>query len=190
MKVYNNEKCSIVVDKKQTTKQVLETFLSEIPFKIIIFDKDIKDLQNISSFDRVTNVHELQRYFGAKTYCQFAIEYDSDNKTIIMHKNRENIKDGVIALSKHFIREKDPKLKLACSAYIKDEAYNMCRAFVQTSLDALIRGEYYDVNITYNNETQNFPIVFVNDTNMLKRYLKTKVKFVDDDVYDLIDEIN
>lgn len=174
---YRDKDCCIEVEHKRSTDDELKLFLDSIPFKIVLFDKNNKAYQHISNYDNITNIYDLRRTYNAKTYIVSPIEFDSNVGLKIASNNENN--DGVIVISRRYIRTNYPYLKIAPSAEVTQLAKELCNDFLNNSALALIHNEHYNVVLIQGNDKQCMNIIYANDNKALQRYVAKHIYFSD-----------
>lgn len=191
MTQYISGNCKINVEKKKADDMVMKEYIESLPFKIIIYDKFNIALRNISTFDNIDNILDYKRQYGKKTYITFPIKIEGDTSIRIDDDvTVEESKDGVIAVSKRYIRTFFPELKTALAKEVKLKGRQLCDSFIVSSLESIIYGEYYNVTLYQDHDEQKMEMVFVNDVLSLRQYIANNIKFSNPSFKELLTEIN
>lgn len=191
MTQYISGNCKINVEKKNADDMVMKEYIESLPFKIIIYDKFNIALRNISAFDNIDNILDYKRQYGKKTYITFPIKIEGDASIRIDDDvTVEESKDGVIAVSKRYIRTFFHELKTALAKEVKLKGRQLCDNFIVSSLGSIIYGEYYNVTLYQGHDEQKMDMVFVNDVLSLRQYIANNIKFSNPSFKELLTEIN
>ena len=187
---YISGNCKINVEKKKADDMIMKEYLESLPFKIIIYDKFNIALRNISAFDNIDNILDYKRQYGKKTYITFPIKIEGDASIRIDDDvTVEESKDGVIAVSKRYIRTFFPELKTALSKDVKLKGRQICDNFITSSLSSIINREYYNVTLYEGDNVQNLNMIFADDTLVLRRYITNNLVLSSNSMRALVDEI-
>ena len=117
---YISGNCKINVEKKNADDMVMKEYIESLPFKIVIYNKNNQSLKNLSAFDSIDNIRDYKRMYGKKSYFTFPIKIEGeasiriDDDAVV-----EDSKDGVMAVSKRYMRTFFPELKTALSKDVK-----------------------------------------------------------------------
>ena len=169
---YISGNCKINIEKKKADDMIMKEYIESLPFKIIIYDKFNIALRNISAFDNIDNILDYKRQYGKKTYITFPIKIEGDASIRIDDDvTVEESKDGVIAVSKRYIRTFFPELKTALSKDVKFKGRQICDNFITSSLSSIINREYYNVTLYEGDNVQNLNMIFADDRQVLRRYI-------------------
>lgn len=187
---YIAENCKIDIEKKKADENVMREYLESLPFKIVVYNKYNTTLKNISSFDKIDNVLEYKREYGKKTYITFPIKIEGEASVMIDDDiTVEESKDGVIAVSKRYLRTFFPELKTALAKDVRLKGRQLCDNFIASSLTSIINGEYYNVTLGQDNNEQKIDMIFADDVMVLKQYIANNIKFSSQSFKALINEI-
>ena len=187
---YISGNCKINVEKKKADDMIMKEYLESLPFKIIIYDKFNIALRNISAFDNIDNILDYKRQYGKKTYITFPIKIEGDASIRIDDDvTVEESKDGVIAVSKRYIRTFFPELKTALSKDVKLKGRQICDNFITSSLSSIINREYYNVTLYEGDNVQNLNMIFADDTLVLRRYITNNLVLSSNSMRVLVNEI-
>ena len=187
---YISGNCKINVEKKKADDMIMKEYLESLPFKIIIYDKFNIALRNISAFDNIDNILDYKRQYGKKTYITFPIKIEGDASIRIDDDvTVEESKDGVIAVSKRYIRTFFPELKTALSKDVKLKGRQICDNFITSSLSSIINREYYNVTLYEGDNVQNLNMIFADDTLVLRRYITNNLVLSSNSMRALVNEI-
>ena len=187
---YISGNCKINVEKKKADDMIMKEYIESLPFKIIIYDKFNIALRNISAFDNIDNILDYKRQYGKKTYITFPIKIEGDASIRIDDDvTVEESKDGVIAVSKRYIRTFFPELKTALSKDVKFKGRQICDNFITSSLSSIINREYYNVTLYEGDNVQNLNMIFADDTLVLRRYITNNLVLSSNSMRALVNEI-
>ena len=187
---YISGNCKINVEKKKADDMIMKEYIESLPFKIIIYDKFNIALRNISEFDNIDNILDYKRQYGKKTYSTFPIKIEGDASIRIDDDvTVEESKDGVIAVSKRYIRTFFPDLKTALSKDVKLKGRQICDNFITSSLSSIINREYYNVTLYEGDNVQNLNMIFADDTLVLRRYITNNLVLSSNSMRALVNEI-
>lgn len=187
---YISGNCKINVEKKKADDMIMKEYIESLPFKIIIYDKFNIALRNISAFDNIDNILDYKRQYGKKTYITFPIKIEGDASIRIDDDvTVEESKDGVIAVSKRYIRTFFPELKTALSKDVKLKGRQICDNFITSSLSSIINREYYNVTLYEGDNVQNLNMIFADDTLVLRRYITNNLVLSSNSMRALVNEI-
>lgn len=187
---YISGNCKINVEKKKADDMIMKEYIESLPFKIIIYDKFNIALRNISAFDNIDNILDYKRQYGKKTYITFPIKIEGDASIRIDDDvTVEQSKDGVIAVSKRYIRTFFPELKTALSKDVKLKGRQICDNFITSSLSSIINREYYNVTLYEGDNVQNLNMIFADDRLVLRRYITNNLVLSSNSMRALVNEI-
>lgn len=105
--------CKIDIEKKKANDEEIKNYINSLPFKIVVYNKDNQSLKNLSAFDNIDNIRDYKRMYGKKSYFTFPIKIEGeasiriDDDVVV-----EDSKDGVMAVSKRYMRTFFPELRL------------------------------------------------------------------------------
>lgn len=140
--------CKIDIEKKKANDEEIKNYINSLPFKIVVYNKDNQSLKNLSAFDSIDNIRDYKRMYGKKSYFTFPIKIEGeasiriDDDVVV-----EDSKDGVMAVSKRYMRTFFPELKTALSKDVKLKGRQICDNFITSSLSSIINREYYNVTL-------------------------------------------
>lgn len=183
--LYSYDNFKINVEERNASDQAISDFLDEIPFKIVILRKVNEKLKNVSAHDKINNLFDLRRKYSKKSYAVFNIRYDELSGFSITDEKNEY--DGIIAISKRYIRTQYRSLKLTTSENVMNFAQQLCKNFIGMYAKSVIDGKCYDVLIK--NEQQIIlkqKNIFANNLDVLKFYIKNNAKCNESKLFNLI----
>lgn len=179
-KIFSEDRFAILVEEQRKDKEFVGQFLSRCPFKIVLFNKRDEKLKNLSSTDRIDNANELRRVYGSVTYLIFPIRLVGNQLVITNSKGYKYgmaLEDGVICLSKRFLKTEFHDLMKMKREEVMKFGYEMCKRFLRRHSSALLSGKCYDVVLMDGEETvQEIESVFADDTEALRTVIKENLK--------------
>ena len=182
--------CKIDIEKKKANDEEIKNYINSLPFKIVVYNKDNQSLKNLSAFDSIDNIRDYKRAYGKKTYLTFPIKIEGEaNIRIDDDTTVEECKDGVIAVSKRYLRTFFPELKIALAKDVKVKGRQLCDNFIASSLTSIINGDYYNVTLKQDDVEQKIDMIFVDDALALRKYIANNIKFSNPLFKELIQEI-
>lgn len=182
--------CKIDIEKKKANDEEIKNYINSLPFKIVVYNKDNQSLKNLSAFDSIDNIRDYKRMYGKKSYFTFPIKIEGETSIRIDDDVLvEDSKDGVMAVSKRYMRTFFPELKTALSKDVKFKGRQICDNFITSSLSSIINREYYNVTLYEGDNIQNLNMVFADDTLVLRRYITNNLVLSSNSMRELINEI-
>ena len=182
--------CKIDIEKKKANDEEIKNYINSLPFKIVVYNKDNQSLKNLSAFDSIDNIRDYKRMYGKKIYFTFPIKIEGeasiriDDDVVV-----EDSKDGVMAVSKCYMRTFFPELKTALSKDVKLKGRQICDNFITSSLSSIINREYYNVTLYEGDNVQNLNMIFADDTLVLRRYITNNFVLSSNSMRALVNEI-
>lgn len=182
--------CKIDIEKKKANDEEIKNYINSLPFKIVVYNKDNQSLKNLSAFDSIDNIRDYKRMYGKKSYFTFPIKIEGE-ASIRIDDNIvvEDSKDGVMAVSKRYMRTFFSELKTALSKDVKLKGRQICDNFITSSLSSIINREYYNVTLYEGDNVQNLNMIFADDTLILRRYITNNLVLSSNSMRALVNEI-
>lgn len=193
-KVFCVENFSIAVESERKGRDWMIDYFKRCPFKIVVFDKGKEELKGVSFVDRINNTNELRRVYSSVTYLMFPIKFTEGQLLITNRSGFRHgmpLPDGVICISKRFIKTEFPEYMKAKQEQVKEFGYTMCKEFLKRHSQALLNWKCYDVTLLNGEETvENIESVFVSDSETLRTVLSENMNTSEPVFREIIKEIS